>query len=333
MRKLLFIVLALAALYGGYWFVGSNAVERGLKAWFAERREQGWVAEYSSLETQGFPSRFDTTITDFELADPTTGMAWSAPFFQIMALSYQPQAYIAVWPNTQTFATPEQKITVDSKRMRASITFERGPSFTLDHSEFELDEFKLSSTLGWQTFVQKGRLFTRQTIGQTNGQDLVFEATGVRPDTGVLSLLDPSGLLPDQIDTLKLDLSMVFDAPWDRYAVEQSRPQPTAISIKALQGTWGKLDFRAAGDLQIDPNGIPEGRITIRAQNWRDMLALAKVGGLIPESIATTVERALELLAAMSGNPQTLDADLTFKNGSMAFGPIPLGPAPVMVLR
>ncbi|WP_439117971.1 DUF2125 domain-containing protein, partial [Nereida ignava] len=87
MRWIIGACLAAAVLWAGYWFVGSTAAERGAKAWFADRSAQGWVADYDSIETRGFPSRFDTTINALELADPRTGWAWSAPFFQVFALS------------------------------------------------------------------------------------------------------------------------------------------------------------------------------------------------------------------------------------------------------
>src|SRR5690606_528484 len=87
MRKLLWIVLALAALYSGYWLVGSTLVERGLKGWLEQRRAEGWTAGYASLDVQGFPSRFDTVIEGLDLYDPGTGLGWRAPFFHILALS------------------------------------------------------------------------------------------------------------------------------------------------------------------------------------------------------------------------------------------------------
>ncbi len=78
---------------------------------------------------------------------------------------------------------------------------------------------------------------------------------------------------------------------------------------------------------------MPEGRIALRATNWREMLRIARTAGVLPEAIAGTVERGLGLLAGLSGNPETLDAPLTFAGGRVAFGPIPLGAAPRLRLR
>ena len=89
----------------------------------------------------------------------------------------------------------------------------------------------------------------------------------------------------------------------------------------------------AAGSLTVDPKGTPEGRITIRATNWRDMVAVARASGSLPEGIADTLERGLEILAGLTGNPRTIDAPLSFQNGFVSLGPIPLGRAPAFVIR
>lgn len=332
-RKLLAVIFAAAALWGGYWFVGSRAVETGLSTWLSDRQGDGWIAEYSSLRTRGFPSRFDTTITDLQLVDPRTGVAWSAPEFQILALSYKPNHIIAVLPAEQTVASPFERIKVTNDDMRGSVVFEPDTSLALNRSSFVIDNFVLASNRGWNTGIQTGRLVTRQTTAQTDAHDIFFEASGVSPSAGLLSRLDPAGVLPKIFETLTIDMTVGFDAPWDRIAIETSRPQIVSLDLKKLQATWGDLDLRAAGELAVDGAGIPEGSITIKAVNWREMLNIAVSAGVLPPKIAPTVERAMELLAGMSGNPKTLDAPLSFQNGRIWFGPVPLGAAPRLVIR
>jgi hypothetical protein len=333
MRKLLIVVLAAAIGWGGYWFIAKAAVESGLKTWIDERRTEGWAADYASLETKGFPSRFDTTIIDLQLADPETGVAWTTPFFQILALSYRPNHVIAVWPKEQTIATPLQKTTLVTDTMRASVVLKPGTSLELDRAIFELDNLKLASTDGWTASIDKGSLASRLSVGKINTHDVAVDATGFHPSRDLLDLLDPAGTLPDVFERLHIETTVAFDAPWDRYAIEDRRPQVTTFSLNKLDARWGKMDLQAAGEFDVDAAGNPTGRITIRAKNWREMLQLTVASGLIPSGLAPTIERALELLAEMSGNPETLDAPLTFQEGRMSFGPIPLGASPRIVIR
>lgn len=333
MRKLIVLVLVLAALWGGYWFVGSTAVEKGLAAWIDTRRAEGWAADYASLNTAGFPNRFDTTITDLRLADPDTGLAWSMPFFQILALSYQPNHIIAVWPDQQTLATPDESIDIASTRFRGSVVFRAETDLGLERADIIADDVTLVSTAGWRAAMNEGRFaIHRQEVAEASYR-LGADILALEPAEPVRRAIDPLGKLPDRIDTLRLDATLDFDRPWDRHAIEDARPQPTRIELDNLHAAWGQLDLRAAGDLAIGDNGAADGTITVKATNWREMLELAVGAGLIPEGLAPTVERGLEVLAGMSGSPETLDAPLSFRNGYVAFGPIPLGPAPRFVLR
>ena len=333
MRSLLVLSFFAAIVWAGYWFVGMRAVESGLSSWIEQRRDEGWVADYATLNTRGFPNRFDTTITQLQLADPETGVAWSVPFFQIFALSYKPNHIIAAWPNEQIIATPMQNIKILSDTMRASVVFRPDTSLELNHSIIELDNFRLESSDGWSASLEHGSLATRPTVGKPDTHDIGFNAVGVRPSRDLLESLNPGGTLPDVFETLHIETSVTFDAPWDRYAIEQRRPQIEKLDLNILQANWGQMDLNAAGELDIDQYGIPSGRITVRAKNWREMLDFAVASGVITKGIAPTIERAMELLAAMSGNPKTLDAPLTFHNGRMSFGPIPLGNAPRLVIR
>src|SRR6056297_3671249 len=121
MGRLIIFVLVAAALWMGYWVIGATALERGLSGWIEQRRDEGWVADVAELDVAGFPNRFDTTLTDVAFADPGTGVAWQAPFLQLLALSYRPNQVIAVLPPEHRLSTPLQNIDITSDLTRGSI--------------------------------------------------------------------------------------------------------------------------------------------------------------------------------------------------------------------
>ena len=99
MRMLLTVILIATAGWSGYWALASSGAKTAFETWFDQRRSEGWVADYGDLTVSGFPNRVDTSFSNISLADPATGIAWTAPFFQILALSYRPNHVIAVWPS------------------------------------------------------------------------------------------------------------------------------------------------------------------------------------------------------------------------------------------
>ncbi len=333
MRILIAVVLVAAFLWFGYWFVGSRALQAGIEQWFAARRAEGWVAETSDITVRGFPNRFDATLSGIELADPDTGLAWTAPFFQMLALSYRPNHLIAVWPHEQTLMTPWQRIEATTTEMRASVVLDDGADLALNRVALVAEDLQLDSSAAWSVAAQGVRFATRRRPGSLSAHEVGFDATGLSPGAGLRDRLDPARALPPEIGRLHLDATIDFDAPWNRHALAAARPQPTQVTLGDLSAEWGGLKLSAAGDLDVDTRGVPAGRIVVSATNWREMLELAVTAGALPASLATTVERTLEALATLAGGGDTLDVPLIFAGGRVSVGPMPLGPAPRLVLR
>lgn len=78
MRVILWLGLGLGVAWGGYWFVGSRAVEFQVTAIIADARNQGFEATTSAISVAGFPNRFDLTLTDPHFRDPASGWGWQA---------------------------------------------------------------------------------------------------------------------------------------------------------------------------------------------------------------------------------------------------------------
>ncbi|MEM1130223.1 MAG: DUF2125 domain-containing protein [Pseudomonadota bacterium] len=334
MKYILGAILAAALIWCGYWFFAARAVERGLAGWLDGRSDAGWVVSWETLETAGFPYRFDTTITDLDLADPGTGVAWRAPTFQILALSYQPHHVIAFWPDRQSLATPLETIALTSQEMQGSIKFRPGLALEVTEAIFEFEALGMASTADWQASLADGLLAARQSEADRNAYDLAFRATELQLPGRLQARLARSGAADAPIDILNLDAGVVFDVPWDRRAIEVRRPQPVSIDLRDMRAEWGDLKLRVAGDLDIDAAGRPSGELTVKATNWRDMLEVARRSGTLPEGVANLLERGLNAAAGLAGNPKTLDVPVSFDSGRMSLaGWIPLGSAPSFSLR
>jgi len=333
MRKLLAITAVLALLWGGYWLIGAGAMEKALRGWIADRQGEGWVAEYTQLDTRGFPSRFDTTIEGLELADPDTGLAWQVPWFQILSLSYSPHHVIAVWPDQQVIATPNQRIDITTADMRGSVVLDVDTSLPLNRASIVMERMEFGSNAGWSAALDHAQLATRQSVGAVNSHDISLSATGFKPASGFIERVGRGDLLPDVIDGMSVKATVAFTAPWDRFAIERARPQVTRIDLELLKANWDQLDLWMAGAVDVDARGMPTGEITVKAKNWRDMVTIAVAANVLPEALEGTVVGALEFLSTLSGDPTTLDAPLTVKNGKLWLGPVPIGAAPRIVIR
>jgi len=161
----------------------------------------------------------------------------------------------------------------------------------------------------------------------------VDRAAALTPPEAVRDRLDPAGVLPRAIGSMRIEAVMGFDRPWDISALETARPGITHLDLGELHADWGDLVLRAAGTLAVDPRGYPTGDIAVRAENWREMIVLASNAGAIPEGMRGTLETALGFLSGLSGRPEDIEAQLAFRDERVFFGPIPIGPAPRLILR
>lgn len=333
MRKIALILVIAALGWSGYWLAGSIALTRAVTGWFEARSAEGWLANLGDVSVSGFPGRFDMRLTRPELADPDTGIAWSAPAFDFTARSASPTRITATWPGIQTLASPFERIEIVSDRMEGTVGFAPNTALALRNSDIALENVRLTSTAGWAGHLASGRLVTMRAERGANAHEILFDASDLTLPRAIRSLLDPTDALPEAVGRMRLDAYADFDAPWDRRALEDRRPQITALELDDLRATWGELELRAAGQLVVDGAGVPTGEITVKATNWREMLAIAEATGAVPTELVPTAERALEFLARLSGPENTLDAPLSFRRGNVSLGPIPLGRAPRLTIR
>ncbi|MFW8594481.1 DUF2125 domain-containing protein [Cribrihabitans neustonicus] len=326
-------VLAALLLWSLYWTAAAWGVRQGITGWFADRASQGWQAEFAGMETAGYPLRHELRLLNPALADPGTGAAWQAEWLQLDSP--------AIWPGYQRLrfpATPQrlsyfdQTVEIAADGLTASLRLAPGAALTLEEMALEAAEWEIRQ----HGTVVLGGSALQAGMAQTETQDtyrITVEAADFAPRAAWRRRLAAASDLPPAFDTLALDMDVTFDTPWDRAALEQRRPQPREIALKLADARWGELRIKATGTLTVDGTGLPEGSLALQAEEWRGLLAMAERAGSLPPAMRTPLERVLSLFAGTGGNPETLDITLNFADGMTRLGPLPLGPAPRIILR
>lgn len=333
MRILLAIVVLLALGWSGFWFWNASLRERALTGWLEQRREAGWVAD-GSVRVTGFPNRVDTVVTGLELANPKAGWSWGAPEFQILSQTWRPQQVIAVWPASQSIATPFDRLDVTSDRLVGSLLLEPNQRLGLDHSTLEARGLGLKGSAGWQATLGEVLFSIRKAQTETRpfSYDVDFSGKDLALPDDWLTGID-RGAVPRSIDSAHVAGVASFDRAWDRPAIEGDNPVLQRLAISEAHFVWGKLDLTAAGTLDVGPDGLAEGELKLKAQNWQAMLDAADQAGLIAPGLAGTLRGGLGLLAGLSGDKRNLSLPLTFRDGQTRLGPVPIGPAPRLAGR
>ncbi|MEZ5887018.1 MAG: DUF2125 domain-containing protein [Paracoccaceae bacterium] len=325
MRLLLWLTMTLAALYGGYWYVGSRAALSGMEAALDGLKADG-VGDYAEVSLSGFPSRFDITIDKPRLLSSDGATGWSADFLQLLALSYRPNQVIAVWPKEQSIRIAGEPLSIRSDDLRASIATEPTLSLPLDHAEVEGHRVEVARAPGLSLAVDKLILAARPSGRGQSSYDLAAVLTGLTPGAVLRGLVDPGATLPAAAEELRLQAAADFDRRIDKAALATP---PRLRALREIDGHlgWGDMSLDVTGDLAADAGGFAEGRIEVKARNWETLFGLVAALGLVPPDQAGQVRNMLAVMAQGSKDG-SLTVPISFGDGMAMIGGAPLGPAP-----
>jgi len=332
MRKLIIITALAGAVWSGWWWLASAALRGATTAWFDARAIEGWQADLGGVSGGGFPLRLRAGLSDIALADPDAGLA-----IQTSALDIEAPAY---WPGDVRVALDARPILLASPLGRSILTMQDGVLALNLHPGAALE----LEALGWtaaawrvedDTGVQVQADSLTLTMDQTSGPTYDFEARAdaFAPGGDIRARLRLSDSFPRAFDSLTLNATVTFDRPWDKRALDTARPQPRRIALHLAEARWGDLSLNFAADLSVDSAGIADGTLSIQAENWRRILDLAQASGTLLQRMRPQAESILRTLAEASGNPDTLDVDLTMRDGAFYLGFLPIAPAPRLILR
>ena len=325
MLRLVGVLVVAALLWMCWWVIGHSAYQKSLASWMEQRRNDGWVAEFSDISTRGFPNRFDTTMSDLTLADPGTGVAWSAPFVQFLSLAYRPHEVIAVLPDSHVISTPQEALQVSHDSARASVYFRPSTDLALERARLVLIAPRIHSSRGWTVSSTEWRFAIETLAARENTYRVGMELLGLSlPDMPRRSL-NSSLTLPDQIDVVRADAVLGMDAPINHSLLEGAYLGITRLELADLSVRWGEFSFSASGNLTVSQDGVPDGEIMLRAAKWRAILDLAETTGSLEPAFRGALESALKL---MSGHEDVLELPLVFTGGQVSLGLVPLGRAP-----
>ncbi|APX12265.1 DUF2125 domain-containing protein [Tateyamaria omphalii] len=332
MRRLMWIVALVALVWCGWWWAASSGLRGGVSAWFDARAAEGWQAEVQEVTGGGFPLTLRAGLRDVALADPQAGLAIRTGTLDIAAPAY--------WPGDVTVTLDDDPILIASPFGRSTLTMADGVMALNLHPGTALELEALGWTSGpWQVEDAQGILAQAGdltlTMVQTDGATyaLTAAAQSFAPGSAARRNLRLPDTFPGAFDSLQMRADITFDTAWDRRALDQRRPQPRVIDLHLAEAIWGDLQFNLSADLTVDAQGNPSGTVAIQAENWRTMLDLAENVGALPAQLRGQVEGVFQALAGASGNDDTLDVELTLRDGAIRLGFIPLAPAPRLILR
>ena len=334
MRRLIWGAVFIVVIGCVWWGAGTFAVQRGVHVWLQERGEHAWQIDAQDVQSGGFPASFHTALLGVSVADPQKRGIWRAGRIDVSAPVYWPGFVTIDFPSENlSFETPLAQFDVFADNASAQIRVRPGMSLDLEKLALVSDAWRLEAGGDWLVGAQDLIVSMTQNVDIKSQYFFDIDAKGMGVGGGLRDRVGIPQDWPAQFDVFNAKMSAVFDRPWGIGALGDVKPQPRKISLSRAEVKWGELGLSVSGDFDIDGQGVPTGKLSLRAQNWRQILELAVRMGGLPRARYQETSDVLELLASLSGDPDDIDLQLNFAGGMVAVGFIPIGPAPRLVIR
>lgn len=332
-----FALLGLVVFFwSAAWFVVQARVSDNLAAWREREASLGrrWACGEESFK--GFPFRieFDCRNPTFDWQTPTGIISTKAQRVRLFAQVYRPNHIIAEAEGPLASIRPDGLTTeLDWEALQISAVEEGGRaeriSFVAGKPTWRLVQGGETAGAGAANGLELHLRPTPQRHSLDGSYDLA-----VKLDQADIPAIRAIGGPADPVD---LDINAIISraaallgrTPQD--SLEAWRLLGGTLTLWPLNASIGPRRLIARGDLTIDTGRRPSGRIDISAAGLDEFVT--RIGGG-NRQIAAFVMGGLELLGGRQNqaDPSGLKAipPLRFESGRMFFGPLPIGPAPVL---
>ena len=318
MRRLISALLVLAVLAALVWGAGALALRQGANVGLAALRAQG-RGDAGAVTLAGFPAALALTLDTPRLHQGL--IAWQADWVRLSLPTWAPWQLRLDLSGSQSLRLGLMQYLLNGAATRLDVVLRPNSTLALDRAA--LTASNLDGRLAGGGAVLAAESLDL-ALTATASTDYMLEARLV--GLSLPGLLQAPYGLPERAESIEMRAALSLSAPLDRHA-QATPPRLTALTLDAGGLHWGEARLQAEGRLEAGASGLAEGDITLTSPDWRAVLALALALRLMQPHYAAALARDLEPLADATGGMRVA---LSFRDGLMWLGPVPLGPAPYL---
>ena len=102
------------------------------------------------------------------------------------------------------------------------------------------------------------------------------------------------------------------------------------VEVRFLEAVWGPVAVSASGEIGLDGNLQPAGKLATSTRGYREAVSAAEAAGQLTAERAAQLRLLLDVMATRpaDGGAARLDADLRLANRRLFAGIIPLADLP-----
>lgn len=335
MRALYGLVALIALAVGAIWIGGENWAAARLREMIAQRPD----IRAEAVSPLRRPARIGLHLARPEWDAPagTIGLDW----LELWVSPLKPWQGVASLPPRGLLSLPGRQAALELEESEARLSLTLPDGKALSHAGLRSDGAAVEGRVLLDGIRFSADLATPGADapqGAGAAYDLDLTLAGFQGDAlvplGVAPLALPGALSARGSARIWLDQPV---APGDRQP-----PRLAGLRMPGLELRLGDMTARLVGRLASDAQGRPEGRLALYTPDGQDFLEAAIAAGLLPEDGRMLIRAMLLGAGGMempdpatpdgldfpAAGPGELRIPLSFRDGQVFLGVMPIGPAP-----
>lgn len=322
-----FVALVAAILiHAIYWFVVAGGVDDRAEAWIAEQERAGFQISHQGLRVGGYPFRFSLRAEAPAITAPASEGGWRASLDRLAA-------------SAQFYDLNHWIVTLDGPA-RLSAAGRRGPVvYVLD-----AEDARLSLAGAGGATRRVGAELAGLTLTAEDGPAPAVEYAGEARLSGFIDAEDRFSFRVEAMDlrlteaSVEPDVERAFGRTADLMRMDGALTSWGALAhagdpfawtraggrleIGAAQLVWGPADLNGAGDITLDRELRPTGRLSLVVTDPNTLIGALVEAGLVQEDQG----EALRLFALMAPRRDAgIALPFRLQDGGLFLGPARIG--------
>ena len=339
----IFVPIALIALllagYTWWWQQVADSVRDGAGQFQIDQHAYGREALWDGLDLSGFPYRVEAQFKAPRITAPDRGFAWDGKSVVLNVQPLRPRHISLNFEGHQhvLYVKDGRLVEGGADANKAVVNIVAGRNGT---EAIRLELESLSGQGEWN--AKHIELVVQNASASADVEESDPDATTA--PIALTATLNNVALRGDLALPLGPAITLISMQAHLRYPslvpdaaspglITAWRATNTPIEIETFNLDWGGVTVEAHGNIKLDAEARPEGRLHLKIGNHRRLLEVLTAEGWVSPEAQPSITGALNTLAFMSGDPERrIDVAVSFSDGSAyleLFGLVPIRIGPV----
>lgn len=316
------IAIIVVVLHAVYWTLAASQIEQRALVWVERQEAAGYQVGYDSLRVSGYPFRFSLRAEAPRLIAPEAEGGWSAGVERLAASAqfYDLNHWIVAPDGLGEVVNAGERYQLAATGARLSLRARDGATARIGAS---VENLTVTGLSGQEPSVRA--IKSLALAGFLDDQDqlnLRLQIDGLALGDGELepALADAFGA---EASLLRIDARVTQWQALARLAdPAQWRQAGGALVVNQAQLIWGPAELSGAGEIGLDANLLPEGRLSVVVTDPETLIGGLEAAGLVHDEQG----EALRLAALMAPRREGgIALPFRLREGGIFLGPARIG--------